>query len=373
MNKLAIIGAGYLQLPIYLKAREMGIETIGFSWEEGAVSKKNCSKFYPYSILEKEKILQTCCEEKVEGVVTIASDLAVPTVSYIAEKMGLVGNTVESSILSTNKFLMRNAFIAHKLQCPGYFRIDNIGQADMLRKPLMFPLIVKPVDRSGSMGVTKINSISELHKALINALDASILKQAILEEFIDGQEVSVESISYKSMHNILTITDKVTSGHPNYVELEHHQPSLLSEKTKDCIMSETIKALDALKIVYGASHTEFIISKNGLFITECGARMGGDFIGSDLVPLSTGYDFLRGVIEVALNKFEKPEKKWKRHSGVYFYSVESPKIGEVIRENKFSEYKVRSEIFSNPLKELKQSSDRTGYFIYQSEEKLILK
>ncbi len=373
MTKLAIIGAGYLQLPIYLKTRELGIETIGFAWEEGAVSQKSCSKFYPISILDKEKILQTCKDEKVEGVVTIASDLAVPTVSFIAEKMGLIGNPMESSQLCTNKFLMRNAFVAHDLKCPVYFKVDNIGQLKLLSRHLKYPLIVKPVDRSGSMGVTKVNGIAELHKALINALDVSILKQAILEEFIDGQEVSVEGISFQGIHNILTITDKVTSGHPHYVELEHHQPSLLPGKIKDCLVIETIKALNALKIVYGASHTEFIISKHGIFITECGARMGGDFIGSDLVSLSTGYDFLRGVIEVALNKFEAPEKKWERNSGVYFYSVDSPEIGSIIRENQFNEFKVRSEIFSNSLKELRQSSDRAGYFIYQSDKKLILK
>ena len=91
-----------------------------------------------------------------------------------------------------------------------------------------YPLIVKPVDRSGSLGVAKVNSRSELDDAVVNALECSFCKQAIVEEYVEGREISVEFISYNGKHYPLQITDKVTTGSPHFVELEHHQPADLS-------------------------------------------------------------------------------------------------------------------------------------------------
>ncbi len=372
-KKIAILGASYLQLPLYLKAKEMGVETIGFAWAEGAIARDQCDRFYPISTLEKDKIFKVCKQEKIDGIVTIASDISVPTVSYVARNMGLIGNSINSAILCTNKFKMRQAFEKNGLKCPHFFKVVKNDDPKIKRQTLSFPLIVKPVDRSGSKGVNKVFNFEKLISAIGTSLSESICKQAIIEEFIEGIEVSVEVISFKGKHYILTITDKITSGNPHYVELEHHQPSLLSNEIQNDIANETIKSLDALSIKYGASHAEFIISKKGIYITEVGARMGGDFIGSDLVYLSTGYDFLKGVIEVALNRFEYPVKQWVKHSGVFFYSIESPEIGEIIKKNKFENVKIKSEITREYLQPLLQSADRAGYFLYQSDSKLILK
>lgn len=105
------------------------------------------------------------------------------------------------------------------------------------------------------------------------------------------------------------------------MELEHHQPSSLSALVKEQMKEIVLKALDALHIVNGASHSELKITENNeIKVIEIGARMGGDFIGSDLVQLSTGYDFVRGVIEVALGEFTEPKFTQHKYSGVYFLS-----------------------------------------------------
>jgi biotin carboxylase len=267
---------------------------------------------------------------------------------------------------------MRQAFEQNGLKCPKYFKVERVEELELYKENLLFPLIVKPVDRSGSKGVTKVIKYEELLSAIELSLKDSICKQAIIEEFIDGIEVSVETISFRGIHHILTITDKVTSGNPHFVELEHHQPSELDENIQNEIYAETLKALDALEIKYGASHAEFIISEKGIYITEVGARMGGDFIGSDLVYLSTGYDFLKGVIDISLNTFELPIKQWLKYSGVYFYSIETPEIGKIIKQNQLNGIMIRSEITDNELKPLLQSSNRAGYFIYKEEKRLQL-
>ena len=119
-KKLAIIGASYLQKPLVLKAKELGFETHVFAWREGNVVEDVCDVFYPISILEKDEILATCKKVGIDGITSIASDLAAITVAYVASKLNLVGNAYETIAISTNKFDMRNALSKAKLPCPKF-------------------------------------------------------------------------------------------------------------------------------------------------------------------------------------------------------------------------------------------------------------
>ena len=173
-KKLAILGASYLQIPLINKANEMGLETHVFAWELGAVGKELASHFYPISILDKEAILRKCDEIRIHGITTIATDIAMPSVNYIAKELNLIGNSMEATLISTDKFEMRKALSSKNILCPrfSFYEIDNFQNHEGLE----FPLIVKPTDRSGSRGVTKVNSIDEANKAILKALDNSINK-----------------------------------------------------------------------------------------------------------------------------------------------------------------------------------------------------
>ena len=367
-KKLAIIGASYLQLPLVERAKKTGIETHCFAWSEGAICKEIADFFYPISILEKDDILQKCIDIKIDGITTIATDMAVPTICYVAEKMNLVSNSFISSLASTNKNEMRNAFKNGNCSIPKFIEANN---NEVNIKDFKFPLIVKPVDRSGSRGVTKVLFESQLPEAINYAISESFCKKAIVEEYIDGVEVSVETISYKGEHTILAITDKVTTGPPHFVELAHHQPSSLSNEIQEKIKSETIKCLNALAVNFGAGHSEFKITPNGeVFIIEVGARMGGDFIGSHLVELSTGYDFLQGVINISLGKYEAPILESNNFSGVYFLCKETEHILPYFsQENNFV---IQKEIQNSNLKNITNSNDRSGYLIYQANKRIQL-
>lgn len=374
MKKLAIIGASYLQEPLVRKAKEMGLEVHCFAWEEGAVCKDIADYFYPISIVEKEQILKKCQEIGIDGITTIASDVAAPTVAYIANKMGLIGNDYDAAVRANNKYLMRNAFIKAGVPCPKYimFSESDVPSSEILDKlrDVQLPLIVKPSDRSGSLGVTKVETPSDFFPAIEKAISVSFKKQAMVEEFIEGREISVEFISYKGIHYPLQITDKVTTEAPHFVELEHHQPSSLSAEMYANIYEITKKALNALGLTNGASHSEYKITKEDrVAIMEIGGRMGGDFIGSDLVRLSTGYDFVRGVIDVALGTFEEPKFTEHKYSGVYFLCKETEKLLPVIENYKQYPEIIEARITDTELRNIECSGDRSGYLIYQSLEK----
>ena len=370
-KKLAIIGASYLQLPLVKKAKEMGIENICFAWEAGAVCKDLCDKFYPISTVDKEAILKVCQEEKIDGITTIASDVATLTVNYVASRMGLLSNSDDYSEVTTNKYKMRQCFMDNDVPSPKFTLVDDNNHYQITG--FKFPLIVKPTDRSGSRGVEKVLDPIQFDQAISRAQKESFEHKAIIEEFVTGREISVESISYEGKHYILQITDKVTTGAPFFVELEHHQPSSLPDNIKYQVKQIVLHALDALHIQYGASHSELKIAEDGeIRVIEIGARMGGDFIGSDLVKLSTGYDFLKGVIEVALGEFEEPQITQGKCSGVYFLCKETESILPIIQNaTQYSEI-VKAEITNQALRNIECSADRSGYFIYQSEKKFCI-
>ena len=370
MKTLAIIGASYLQKPLVLKAKEMGLYTICFAWVEGAVCKDLADEFYPISIVDKEKILEVCQEKNIDGVCTIASDTAAPTVAYVAEIMGLTGNTYHAAVIANNKFLMREAFAKAGVPCPAFHRVTSVAE---IPDGCGFPLIVKPADRSGSLGITKVERQDDLRQAVATALDCSFKREAIVEEYVEGREISVEFISYLGAHYPLQITDKVTTGAPHFVELEHHQPADLSEEQYAEIYDLTKKALDALGIANGASHSEYKITADGkIYVIEIGARMGGDFIGSDLVRLSTGYDYLKGVIDVALGDFDAPVFGECRCAGVYFLCEETRELMPIIKSATQPQI-VSAEITDATLRPVTCSADRSGYLIYKSDKKFNLK
>jgi len=380
MQKLAIIGASYLQEPLVLKAKEMGLYTLCFAWVDGAVCKDLVDEFYPISIVEKEQILAICQEKHIDGICTIASDVAAPTVAFVANQMGLVGNDYEAAVRANNKFAMRNAFMAADVPCPRYAMV-KAGEAakwlngEMAKEMgLELPLIIKPTDRSGSLGVTKVTSWDQLSSSLSLALDKSFKKEAMVEEFIEGREISVEFISYQGKHYPLQITDKVTTEAPHFVELEHHQPSTLSPEMYEQIYEITDRALTALGLTNGASHSEYKITKEGrIAVMEIGGRMGGDFIGSDLVRLSTGFDFVKGVIDVALGEFSPNtihHTPYTKHSGVYFLCEETKDLLPIFDHVEDYNEIVMHEITDTELRSITCSADRSGYFLYQADHKL---
>lgn len=375
MKTLAIIGASYLQRPLVEKAKAMGLRTICFAWAEGAVCQDLVDVFYPISIVEKEQILTICRNEHVDGICTIASDVAAPTVAYVAEQMGLVGNSYEAALNANNKYLMRKAFANAGIPCPQFTCVQGVEGLEerihVIKKQFQLPLIIKPSDRSGSLGVSKVEDWRELYKVIVHAMDLSFKHEVMVEEFIEGDEISVEYISYDSVHYPLQITDKITTGAPHFVEIEHHQPSMLPHKICDEVHTITRRALSALGITCGASHSEYRITKDGyIYVIEIGARMGGDFIGSNLVQLSTGYDFVKGVIEVALGLFTVPKLTSKASSGVYFLSTTTPQVAHYIQNAQLYPAIVQTEQTDIEPHDVTCSSERSGYFIYQSDNKM---
>ena len=322
-TKIAVIGANYQFLSFYKQAKALGYEIYSFA---RACDDNPCWEIADHHYdcafsKDKEKILEICKREGVQGVTSFLLESPLPCVYYVSEGLGTPCNSKECQALTENKYTMREQMRKCGVSIPAYQAVKS--KAEKIDIP--FPVIVKPADSGGSRGVTLVNNQEELNAALDRAFDYSANQTVMIEQFIVGREFSIESISCKGKHYILQITDKVTTEAPYFVELAHHQPADLTEKQRTDITNLTVQMLDALKIENSAGHTEIKMDKEGIpYVIEMGPRMGGGYISSDLVRLSTGYDFVKGVLEVATGQFEEPS--WgSPNAQVFIFFVRRPK------------------------------------------------
>ncbi|WP_295089402.1 ATP-grasp domain-containing protein [Ruminococcus sp.] len=364
---LAIIGASYLQLPLIEKAKEMGYITHVFAWAANDVGEKAADHFYPISIIEKEQILDKCKEIGICGICSIASDVAMVTVNYVANALNLSGNSPEATYKSTNKHAMRLAFEKRGDPSPKSYLVDS--QTDLSTLVMDYPIIVKPTDRSGSRGIYKLYNSNGLKEAVSKAIDESFEKKALIEEFAEGQEYSVEFISYKGIHHFLQLTHKYTTGEPHFIETGHLEPAPVEADTVERVKQIVSHALDTLEIKNGASHSELKIDSNGnIKLIEIGGRMGGDCIGSDLVRYSTGYDFVRMVIDVACGSepvFEKVCEPCAVKSLFMFTQEDVDEYERMKREEPEKIIKLVS-YFPENLGHVTDSSNRVGCYIVKA-------
>lgn len=365
MKKLVIIGANDFQNQLILKAKSLGYETHVFAWEDGAVGKDTADYFYPVSIMEKEYILEVCKKIKPVGVCSIASDLASITVNYVAEKLELPCNRTEDTLMQTNKYAMRTALSKAGIPCPKFVLVkDNFDKS--ILDEFNYPIIVKPTDRSGSRNIMKLDSIDGVETAVKEACQTSFEHKAIIEEYIYGYEYSMETISYKGEHHYLATTKKYTTGAPHFIETGHKQPSDLPDELNQKAINTVFKSLDALNIRNSAGHSEFKVDKDGnINIIEIGARMGGDCIGSDLVYLSTGNDFMKMVIDVACGnelEFSKEQRNDDVEIKFIFNQDDLDKLSRIKENNPDSIYRI-SDLELENLGNTIDSSSRIGYYI----------
>ena len=373
MKKIVVIGANDFQNQLILKAKARGFETHVFAWECGDVGEKTADHFYPISIVEKEAILEECRKIQPDGVVSIASDLASLTVNYVAEELGLTGNGMQSALISTNKHLMRHAFEENGLPSPKSIQVEADGEWDL--SGFSWPVIVKPTDRSGSRGIFLIKSPDQLREAVQSACEESFEKKALIEEFAGGEEFSVEYVSFAGEHHFLTVTRKFTTGAPRFIEIGHLEPSGLSEEMIRRIQEIVPRALDALGIRYGASHSELKIDREGkIRLIEIGGRMGGDCIGSDLVYLSTGFDFVNAVIDIACgNPPSLAPTGPAGHAAVRFlFSQKDLENLEWVKKHHGDVIYRISDIERIDDRVIKDSSTRYGYYLMRSEDRSLI-
>jgi biotin carboxylase len=279
---------------------------------------------------------------------------------------------METAIRSTDKGEMIKCFEACGVEHPWYYILRDADDFDDVISKITYPCITKPTDNSGSRGVMLINSIEELKAAVEYSSSCGRGGSVIVEEYLSGNEVSVEIIVLSGTVHVLQVTDKITTGAPHFVETGHTQPSRLSEKDVEAIKDLAARAVKAVGIENGPAHVEIMLTKNGPRMIELGARMGGDCITTHLVPLSTGIDMIKAVIQISCGETPDLTPKFNKGSAIRFIDAKQGVVKEIngVEEAKNTEGVIEVSLtkkVGDKLEGVKSSTDRVGFVIAQGE------
>lgn len=355
-----------MQVPIIVLAKQLGHYTIVADYDPQAPGFEYADVKSTISTIDKEEVLGLAKNEQVDGILT-TSDYPVRVVAYVSEKLGLPSMSQKVAEVCTDKYQQRLLFKEHGINTPFFVQCDTNTDLTSFKD---FPYIVKPVDSSASRGVERVNTAEQLSKAVEIACNLSRSGKAIVESFIGGKEFSVETLTQQGVTHIIQITEKLTRGEDKgyFVEDTHIEPARISETEAESIRSEVLKAAKAVGVDNCPTHTEIKLWNGKPYIIEMASRLGGDYITSDLVPLSTGISMMENLIKLSLGEKIDIEKKYAKWSCVQFLN-ESNYYRCVDFINSESKYILKSDVEEYKDCVIKSSLDRLGYVIFQTESR----
>lgn len=373
-KKLMILGASILQLPAIEKAKEMGLDVVVVDMNPDAVGFKvpGIEKEI-ISTIDIQAVISAAKRHRIDGIMTLATDMPMRTVAAVAKEMNLIGIDEETALKATNKAEMRKALQVNNVPIPKFYVVGNKDEYKDVVKQFNVPFIVKPADSSGSRGIFEVKDIHN-EDLIVEAYEYchpfSRVGDVVVEEYMEGPEVSVETLTVNGECHVIQITDKLTTGAPHYVEMGHSQPTMLSKEIAEQISKVAKAANKAIGIKNGPSHTEIIVTKQCPKIVELGARLGGDNITTHLVPLSTGVDMVECCIKIALGEIPDIKKKWNKGSAIRYFEQHAGVIESIEGVDKAEEIDGVQQIsivhgVGEEVTEINSSGERMGFVIAQ--------
>jgi len=370
MKRILILGASVLQLPAIYKAKEMGLYVGVIDYNPDAIGISFADEYFNKSTFDERGVYEVAKVFKADGIMTLATDMPMRSIAYTCERLGLPGISQTTAMKTTDKGEMIKAFKAHNVEHPWFHILNSFSEAEQLKDSIQYPCICKPTDSSGSRGVILIKDKLDFCDGIKYSFKNSPRGHIIIEEYLQGNEVSVEIIVIDGKPHILQVTDKLTTGAPHFVEMGHSQPSSLADENVEKIKELAGKAALSVGIQNGPAHAEIIMTSGGSKMVEIGARLGGDCITTHLVPLSTGIDMVKAVIQMALGEKPNLEKKIDKGAAIRYFNAPQGVIKEIIGVEKAKAIAGIYEItFVKKVNDyachIDSSVDRIGYVIAQ--------
>ena len=322
-KSVLVFGCGPLQESIIGRAKKMGLFTVGIDPCADAYCKDAVDAFEVVGGQDYEGTCAVVEKYGIDAIVTAATDKPLVMMARIAEKYGFPFYSVETAQWSTDKFQMKQRFMEGGVPCAKGRLVKNVEET----VDMVYPVIVKPRDNSGSRGVKLCRSKEELAASMSEAFEVSKLDTVLVEEYIEGPEYSIEGLHYDGKAEVIQFTEKKTTEFPYNVELGHKQPANITDEQKNAIREIVTKIGKALKFENCPSHTELKINERGIFVIETSPRLGGDYITSTLVPLSTGINMEDQLLHIALGeKVDTVSGRFEKASGVCFLNLPCGKV-----------------------------------------------
>lgn len=311
-KKILILGGGFLQAYVIRRAKALGYYVYVLDANPSAVGFSDADEYAVVNIVDEEACLQYAREKNVDGVLTAATEYGVLSMSRIAEEMNLPGINYASAKLMKNKATVRRCLFNAKADDTGcsYEVSSETDISDVIPR-LDYPVMVKPCDGSGSRGTSRVDKEDTFVAACKFAMENSATHRAVAEPFVIGHEYGVESFVDHGVVHVLGVMKKEMTAPPYYAELGHAMPSGLGDEMENKVKSCVRNALLALGVNHGSVNMDLLITDKGsVHIIDVGARMGGNLIGSHIIPMGTGIDYMGNMIRATVGDPTDWEPKW---------------------------------------------------------------
>ncbi len=326
-EKLMILGAGKFQVPIIEQAKQMGFDTIVISIGGNYPGFSVADKIYEVDVREKEIILEIAKREGIRGVVTDQTDWPVPTVAYVAEKLGLPGIGYDCALRITDKLRCREHCQKMGFPIPAFHKASCVEEAREAAKALGFPLVVKPSDSTAARGVIQVNDFDQLGDRFQEALACSARGVVILEEFFPGKKLELMGfVSDSEFTNLLMAENEHFNIPDLFIIRQVLAPSLLNENLKQEIFRFHTRLFESFDVPFGITFSDIKVNEETrkFCLIEAALRGPGGFLSSHVSPLACGIDVVPSLIELVTGRRKKvwidKTKLLNRGAGnVYFY------------------------------------------------------
>jgi len=288
-----ILGAGVGQLPLIRKARDVGLEVVVVSIDGDYPGFDEADIPIRMDFKDREMVLQAAQELEICAVLTTQTDLAVPTVAYVAEKMGLPGIGAECARKFTDKYLIRSLTEDLDVTPVRWARVDSLDDALEAVITMEYPLVIKPVDNQGGRGVFKVGDEGGLRNRFPEALGQALGGGVLVEEYFEGVELRLDGLMIGGEFLNLPLGDTVFfDSEELFIPQSVSYPSEIPSSLREKVLARNESIVRRFGLPFGLAHAEYRVSEDTgeICLLEIAARGGGQFISSDLIPLACGLD-----------------------------------------------------------------------------------
>lgn len=309
-ESILILGAGLMQKPSILAAKEEGLFVYCVDANPSAAAVPLCDAFKKIDLKEKEAIYEFAKflknEKKLSGIFTAGTDFSA-SVAYATEKLNLKGHSFDSALNASVKSRMRECFKKAGVPSPAFYSVrDDFNLAMEISEKLPFPFVVKPSDNMGARGCRMVRSRKEAAGAIKLAFDNSRTKTIIIEEYMEGPEFSIDAIIYEGTLTVTGFADRHIFYPPYFIEMGHTIPSCIDEKKRLELISTFALGVKALNLTEGAAKADIKYTAQGPQIGEIAARLSGGYMSGWTFPYSSDFSLTREAIKISVGRV--PEK-----------------------------------------------------------------
>ncbi|MBI3308063.1 MAG: ATP-grasp domain-containing protein [Candidatus Melainabacteria bacterium] len=364
-----IVGGGFNQIPLVKKAKQFGYQILVTDMNINPPCREFTDYYEQINTVDKEATLSCAEKYKIDYITADQTDVAIPTVAYVAEKLNLKGIGYSTALKFTNKYVMHKALegkLDKHIPSSYYFDNENDAEEFCLSLAQLSEYVVKPVNSQGSKGVFILDY--NYKKFISAAFKESFSRGIIIEKYIPGFEFSVESFVQDSKVYNLTLTKKY---HYNTNPCLDERNTFLGDidlNLERKIFDVNTKVINALGLSFGNTHAEYKVEGGNVYLIEIAARGAGGCISSNIIPFLTGFDPLESLLKALRDEpFEiKIEDYKKKFAVLKFFNFSPGKVKKVYLDKSIINNAL---VFNLSLKEgdiihpVRDSRDRPGYFI----------